>query len=101
MCGAWLSFKKRLFPLYKSFAIGYLFILIYMMKKFLIPLACLFLLTACGPMGTSTPNPSLPKDASVYAAEPLPDSHAELQASMPNCRLPSGISPMQPVKSMV
>ena len=53
-----------------------------MMKKFLIPLACLFLLTACGPMGTSTPNPSLPQDASVYAAEPLPDSHAELQASI-------------------
>ena len=51
------------------------------MKKIILTLAALLLLTGCG-TGTSSPNPALPPDASVYAAEPLPDSYAELQQSI-------------------
>ena len=53
-----------------------------MNAKILIPLACLLFLTACGPLAPSDPNPALPPDASAYAAEPLPDTHAVLQESI-------------------
>lgn len=51
-------------------------------KKCILPLACVLLFTACGPLGVSTPSPVLPEDASVYAADPLPDTHGTLQESI-------------------
>ncbi|MBR5445067.1 MAG: hypothetical protein IKV57_03030 [Clostridia bacterium] len=53
------------------------------MKKFLLTaLTALLVLTGCGTGGISSPNAALPPDASAYAAQPLPDSHAELQQAI-------------------
>lgn len=57
-----------------------------MKAKFLIPAAfvaaLMLLLTACGPIVPSESSPTLPPDASAYAADPLPDSHRTLQESI-------------------
>lgn len=52
------------------------------MKKMLILLTAVLVLTGCGPIKPSSPNSVLPEDASMYAAEPLPDSHETLQQSI-------------------
>ena len=50
--------------------------------KIFILAACVLLLTSCGPLTPSDPNPALSPDTSAYAAEPLPDTHAQLQESI-------------------
>jgi len=52
------------------------------MKKLIYLLSLVLVLSACGPVGLSEPNPALAPDASVWAAEPLPDSHKTLQESI-------------------
>lgn len=52
------------------------------MKKLIYLLSLALVLSACGPLAPSGFHPALSPDASAWAAEPLPDSHAELQESI-------------------